>query len=302
MTVWDMNSFSLNQRGGGGVGVALSEFTVLKGKIAAKDVISGQSHILATKFLLTLKEKLNISDYCFNIHISRNYLMHSGMGSTESMLMGIILVISELLELQLSEEQIISLFLSTVQEEHNGKVTQCFETAVGPWNCLKGGMVVVDKNCKLVGELELQDDLRVMLVIPRKVRVVNSIKEETLLLEGKGREFDSFDSKIKNRIFSQILSKNVSVYDNIFKYEIINMLKYIGSKRAEIEYQNQQHNNLYNQLIDIGEKENILISGMSSVGPTFYYIDKIENLCKIEKELTKLDVNIQYTSVYKKTI
>lgn len=300
LSVWDMCDFGLGIQGGGGVGIALSEYTIIEGYLDSQEVITGESFNLAKIFLAKLKKQFRIEKKQFNIRISRKYPMHTGMGSTGSLLLGMIKLIIKLLDISYSADDIVSIYMGIINEEHNGKITDCFETSVGPWACLKGGMVVVDKKCNFVKKFTVCHNLHVMLVLPVKKNIISSINDEIILLEGEGKRFDRQDREIKEAIMNKISKLDNEKKEYCLKREIcanIDLLKYIGSKKAEIMFQEKKHNGVYNQMIKIAEKNNILLSGMSSVGPLFFYIDKKDKLDVIKKELNTPDYKIVFTSV-----
>lgn len=297
MGVWDMNKFGLGKRGGGGIGLPVGLYTTITGKISSQDVIEGESNLIATRFLESIKDILNIKDVYFEIQIERDYEMHVGLGSTGSVLVGIIQLVTELLELDFSEEQLIEIVLDVMKEEHDDIITESFETAVGPWACLKRDMVVVDTECKLVDVYKVDKSIKVLLVTPSKEGIASSIEDETVLLEGRGKELDRSAYELKRYLLSYLRNTDINDRKELSVLKIVDILKYVGSKRAEIEYQEKLHKGLYSELTKVGENNNCLVSGMSSIGPTFYYLDKEENVIKIRDELKSYNVNVKMVDV-----
>lgn len=297
MGVWDMNQFGLGKRGGGGVGLAIGLYTTVSGSIASEDRVKGESSTIAKKFLDSIKEILNVKDVFFDINISRDYEMHVGLGSTGSVLVGMIRFVAEILEIELKDEEIIEIALDAMKEEHDGKITECFETAVGLWACLKRQMVVVDEKCNLVNICQLDNDLQVLLVTPSSDGLASSIEDETVLLEGRGKELDREAYDLKKYLLSYIRKMDTTSRKDLSVIKIVDILKYIGSKRAEIEYQEKIHSGLYSELIKLGESSNCLLSGMSSIGPAYYYIDNEKQIKKICERLDGYNVNIRVISV-----
>lgn len=294
MSVWDMNKFGLGRRGGGGVGMALNEFTVLEGELWEEDFMSGDAKGLSTEYLKILKKKFGVEHVGFHINIVTAFCSHIGLGSSGSILMGMILLFAELLELSISDAAILELYASIICEEHNGELTKCYETLVGPWCSLVGGLVVVDKSCNLIGRYDIGEDFMILLVTPKQTAISNSFEAEKILLEGKGKAFDTLDEDLKKKIFNKMQEE----HEYVRKAELVDLLKYLGSKRAEIQYQNKAYNNLFQKLIDIGNQNHIVLSGMSSVGPTFFYGDKKDKLKKLEYAVKDLDVQMKYTAVH----
>lgn len=295
MAVWDMNKFGLGKRGGGGIGTSIGLYTTLKGKISEEDIITGDSSLIAKIFLESIKERLGIQDLYFDINISRDYEKHIGLGSTGSVLVGLIRVVIELLDIQIDDDAIMEIVLDTMKEEHEDEITECFETTVGPWACLKKKMVIVDEECKLIKTYQFEKKMRVLLVTPQKKQLASSIEDETKLLEGRGRQLDKDAYSLKRYLLSYI--KNIDDSQDLSIIKIVDLLKYVGSKRAEIEFQEKLNDGLYSKLIRIGEENYCMLSGMSSIGPTYYYIDTKEKLQCIDKELRNYKVDVKHVDL-----
>lgn len=84
--------------------------------------------------------------------------------------------------------------------------------------------------------------------------------------------------------------------------EIINELKELGSKKAEIKFQKDK-NERYHLLEEIGRTQKILCTGMSSIGPAYFYIDIQEKLHKVVECIEYLnEYNFVITSIHNKSI
>ena len=297
MSVWDMNCFGLGKYGGGGIGLAIKEYTEITISESSEKANVGEDEKLIKQVISELKKLFNISS-CYSVCVKQKQAAHIGMGSTGSLVLGIIYGFTRLNGIFLTDKELVDIFQKNIKEEHSKEITECFETLVGTWAALRGGVVVLDKSSKLLMECKNLPRYNVLLVLPQeKVLLKNELTDEIKLLEGKAKKEDFVEREQKERLIRQLIT-----YEGKELLEKINELKYLGSKKEEINYQCEK-NQLYKHLIYLGEHNNIVCAGMSSIGPLYYYIDVKEKLENVEDALKRLGkFNTILTGIHNETI
>lgn len=298
MTVWDMNSFGLGVCGGGGIGAAIEIYTDIIIRQSQEESYVGISKRVIEQLIKKLKKYFRIK--CnMSIEVKGGYGSHIGLGSTGSLVLGIIYGIAQFAKVKLEKKNLLEIYKNNIQEEHDNEMTECFETLVGPWAILEGGIVVINKESDIIHKYLLSKKYRVLVVLPKEGCLINTLEEEIKLLDGEGKKMDMYDKRRKNMLFKKLTdSRN----DDKEVLEIINELKELGSKKAEIKFQ-QDKNARYHLLEEIGKTQKILCTGMSSIGPAYFYIDIQEKLHKVVKYIENLnEYNFVTTGIHNKSI
>lgn len=298
MTVWDMNSFGLGVCGGGGIGAAIKIYTDIIIRQSQEESYVGISKKVIEQLIKKLKKYFRI-ECSMCIEVKGGYGSHIGLGSTGALVLGIIYGVAQFARVKLDKKKLLEIYKNNIQEEHDNQMTECFETLVGPWAILEGGIVVINKESDIIYNCFLSKNYRVLVVLPKEGYLINTLEEEIKLLDGEGKKMDMYDQRRKNKLFKKLIdSRN----DDKEVLGIINELKELGSKKAEIKFQKDK-NARYHLLEEIGKTQKILCTGMSSIGPAYFYIDIQEKLHKVVECIENLnEYNLVITDIHNKSI
>lgn len=299
LSVKNMMNFDVGKSGGGGVGVGINVYTEVRAAIIydtkEDDIVYKRKNVI-NRFISILKKL-----YCFNgffkVEVFQEYDSHMGMGSTESACVTVMFAINKLLGNKMSYNDIINLYLNNAIEEDlqkNSNVVNCFETGVGPWTNTLAGMVIIDKNGQIQSRCEISPSYSLLLIMPKDVVNKNSNQDEADLLWGKGREYDKQFINEKSAIFNDMLNDMNSYNKEELLFKNIGVLSSIGSKKAEIEYQDNLYNGYHTRVMKIAKEKGILCCTMSSVGPCIVLIDKEKKIKEFKDQISKI---IEYNSI-----
>jgi predicted sugar kinase len=291
-----MDDFVLNRIGGGGIGLAIKLYTTINCKISNEqnDRTTGSHSKIAKIYVNYLKEKYKITEK-LNIHIEQPFKSHIGLATSSAVVIGIICCFNELFSLNLSYNDFLSLHSSKIIEEHNNIIGESFLTGVSSWAMCLGGIVIVDTNGLLLGQYTINENNvdSVLIISPQNI-IGNTIEDEINLLKGNGTKLDLRDKAEKELIFLKI--KEYFENGNQ-KMGLIHMneLLSVGSKIAEIDYQNHNYNGLISKLLYFGRKYNILTMGMSSIGPSVFFLDDKDNINRLLNDFNNFNESIHFT-------
>lgn len=298
-SVKDMTKFSYGIFGGGGVGFATSNYIKITLEENSSDLVKGPNSMVVIEFLRRFRTKYNVNQQ-FKINISTNVKPHVGYGSTGSIVIGVLVALIKLYNLPVTDKELVSFYMMNACEEHDRSLVPCFETGVGPWAVLKGGIVVVGTNGSLICHREVEDYYTILTVFPNTVSSVD-ISNECNTINILGKKFDKLEHDQKKLIFESF--KKMSKDDKATTLDYlqgIKKLQKLGSKKAEKIAINNNYSSFVKECERVGEENGICSYGLSSLGPAFYYIDEslvIENLQEeISKDLKDVKTNISHIS------
>lgn len=196
MTVWDMNCFELGVCGGGGIGAAIEIYTDIIIRRSQEESYVGISKKVIEQLIKKLKKYFQI-ECTMSIEVKCGYGAHIGLGSTGSLVLGIIYGIAQFAKVKLEKKELLEIYKSNIQEEHDNQMTECFDTLVGPWAILEGGIVVLNKESDIIYKCLLSKKYRVLVVLPKEGCLINTLEEEITLLNGEGKKMDMHDKRKK---------------------------------------------------------------------------------------------------------
>jgi beta-RFAP synthase len=150
-----------------------------------------------------------------------------------------------------------------VEETEDGRVTNGFETGVGPAAATYGGMVITGDELALVYRHRFAEGKNVFVTIPPTV-VSSAGRTEFDLLMNRARNLDYQDRELKAYLLLMDLIPALERDDLKKIGEIIWEIEFRGSKRAEVEHHGFEIYRYMSLLREAG----LEFVGMSSVGPS----------------------------------
>lgn len=300
VSVKDMRKFDLGHAGGGGIGISIANYTKIVIQMIEKnyEVISSPNKLVVEYFLFLMRKDFHIKGH-YSINVQSNIMPHTGQGSTNTIIIGILVGLFHLNNIQINEQGIIDFYLKYVKEEYAGRLVECFETGVGPWCVLKGGMVVIDEYGNLAEMVSLPSTYMVLLVQP-KLQKKLTIEKESTLLNQQGKLYDGLDYFEKEKLFQKIkcvIEKEPINFQRLFK--LILRFQDKGSKKQEFISANKAYNGLLKKCQHIGMQEKIQLYGISSLGSTYFYVDEFDKLSDISIELGNKIFTTQFVKLAK---
>ena len=264
LTVLDMNRFAPNRPGGGGVGYALQIYCSAVVECTPSEVVIDYSREPIIRHFVEVFRKTVHYSGGFRIVIKDHEKKHVGLGSTGSVLLALGHALNAILGSPLSSEQIrILLGHNYVEETEDGRVTNGFETGVGPAAATYGGMVITGDELALVYRHRFAEGKNVFVTIPPTV-VSSAGRTEFDLLMNRARNLDYQDRELKAYLLLMDLIPALERDDLKKIGEIIWEIEFRGSKRAEVEHHGFE---IYRQMSLLREA-GLEFVGMSSVGPS----------------------------------
>jgi len=295
----------LGELGGGGIGFAIKLFTKVTIEVnnSQNDNIDGAHSKIAGHYIRYLKNKYKISEG-LNVQIEQPFDAHMGLSSSAAVAIGTICCINKLFSLGLSCDDVIFLHSSNIVEEHNKVLSKGFLSGVSSWAMCLGGMVIVDTNGSLMGQYKiLEHNTNNVLITSPKETIGNTLENEEKLLKGEGTKLDLRDKVDKSSLFLKI-KECFDIGDQETGFKFMNQFLSMGSKIAEIEYQNNKYNGLISALFSIGKENYVHLMGMSAIGPSVFFVDNNSNINKLIDEINNrnLQVNLIQTSFYNASV
>jgi beta-ribofuranosylaminobenzene 5'-phosphate synthase len=150
-----------------------------------------------------------------------------------------------------------------VEETEDGRVTNGFETGVGPAAATYGGMVITGDELALVYRHRFAEGKNVFITIPPTI-VSSAGRAEFDLLMNRARNLDYQDRELKAYLLLMDLIPALERADLKKIGDIIWEIEFRGSKRAEVEHHGFEIYRHMSQLREAG----LEFVGMSSVGPS----------------------------------
>ena len=264
LTVLDMNRFAPNRPGGGGVGFALQIYCSAKVECTASGLEIDYSREPIIRHFAEVFRKTVYYEGGFKIAISDHEKKHVGLGSTGSVLLALGHAMNAALGSPLNAEQIrLLLGHNYVEETEDGRVTNGFETGVGPAAATYGGMVITGDELALAYRHRFAEDKNVFVTIPPTV-VSSAGRAEFDLLMNRARNLDYQDRELKAYLLLMDLIPALERGDLKKIGDIIWEIEFRGSKRAEVEHHGFE---IYRHMSVLREA-GLEFVGMSSVGPS----------------------------------
>jgi predicted sugar kinase len=301
MSAFNMNNFLLGKLCGGGIGFAIKLYTTIKLETNQKqyDYIKGAHSKIAASYINYFKKQFKISEG-LNVSIVQQFEPHIGLSSSSAVAIGLICCINKLYSLNLTYNDMVHLHSSIIIEEFDDAVHEGFLSGVSSWVMCFGGMVIVDTNGELLDQYRISEENAdaILIVTPKKI-IKNNMFDEINLLKGAGTTLDLKDKVRKRTLFTKI-KECFDKCDQKMGFILINQLLSLGSKPAELEYQNQNYNGLISELLTFGKDNNVLTRGMSSIGPNVFFLDSKNNISEFTCKLKSLNlpINILETSIH----
>ena len=264
LTVLDMNRFAPNRPGGGGVGFALQIYCSAKVECTSSGLDIDYSREPIIRHFAEVFKKTVRYDGGFKIVVSDHEKKHVGLGSTGSVLLALGHAMNAALGSPLTSEQIrLLLGHNYVEETEDGRVTNGFETGVGPAAATYGGMAITGDELALVYRHSFAEGMNVFVTIPPTV-VSSAGRAEFDLLMNRARNLDYQDRELKAYLLLMDLIPALERGDLKKIGEIIWEIEFRGSKRAEVEHHGFE---IYRHMSFLRER-GLQFVGMSSVGPS----------------------------------
>ena len=289
ISVLNMNKFSPGILGGGGIGLSPSHYSkiILSPRQSKEDYISSPNRLVVIHFLDVFRHIFSLNNH-YSVIVSSDIMPHSGEGSTNSIILGLIKGLLHYHQIKLSDSEIFELYVNNVMEEHSGNLVLGYESGVGTWSILKGGMVFLDDNSFLARSIQIDSSFQILIVRPKHLKRL-SFQMESSIIDDIGKEQDCIDYPNKlNLFFGAIDLTNNSCIDNqILLFRALSGFRDIGSKVHEIAAMNALYDGLYDSLIAIGNVAEIKLHCLSSLGPTYFYVDDKEHLELASKKINQ---------------
>jgi beta-ribofuranosylaminobenzene 5'-phosphate synthase len=264
LTVLDMNRFAPNRPGGGGVGFALQIYCSAEVECTSSGLDIDYSRGPIIRHFAEVFRKTVGYGGGFKIAIQDHEKKHVGLGSTGSVLLALGHAMNEALGSFLNSEQIRLLIgHNYVEETEDGRVTNGFETGVGPAAATYGGMVITGDELALVYRHRFAEGKNVFITIPPTI-VSSAGRAEFDLLMNRARNLDYQDRELKAYLLLMDLIPALERADLKKIGDIIWEIEFRGSKRAEVEHHGFEIYRHMSQLREAG----LEFVGMSSVGPS----------------------------------
>lgn len=283
MAVLDMNRFSTERVGGGGIGLGIRIY--LKARVRAigrpEIVINGERPLIARHFARVFKEILNFPGG-FEIELYDHKRRHVGLGSSSGIMCAACIGINEVLGRPFSNRELRRVIGYNACEESpsgNGYLIKTFETGIGSMVGINGGLVVGSDDAELIYRTALPNT-RVIILIPD----VPSLEDEYTgkdtaadaevgLLLRRARYLDARLCNTKAHLilldFLPAMVKNdlSAIGDALLD------LTFTGSKRAECEQHGLCGARIFHY-IGLFREMGAEVAGMSSVGPTTFALTR----------------------------
>ncbi|MGV8175368.1 MAG: GHMP kinase [Methanothrix sp.] len=264
LTVLDMNRFAPNRPGGGGVGFALQIYCTARIRCIPDGLKIDYSREPIIRHYAEVFRKTVGYKGGFEIAIEDHEKKHVGLGSTGSVLLALGHAMNSAVGSPLSSEQIrLLLGHNYVEETEDGRVTNGFETGVGPAAATYGGMAITGDELSLVYRHSFAPGKNVFVTIP-PTSVSSAGRAEFDLLMNRARNLDYQDRELKAYLLLMDLIPALERDDLKKIGEIIWEIEFRGSKRAEVEHHGFE---IYRHMSLLREA-GLEFVGMSSVGPS----------------------------------
>jgi beta-ribofuranosylaminobenzene 5'-phosphate synthase len=268
LTVLDMNRFSPNRPGGGGIGFAIQVYCSVSVECIPKGLEIDYSRAAIIRHFVTVFTKTIGYNGGFRIKARDHEHKHVGLGSTSTIMIALAKALNVSVGSPLSDDQLRRLIgYNYVEETADGKIASGFETGVGPAVSIHGGMAVMGDELTLIYHHPFAEGSRVYIVIP-PTDISSAGDQEFDLLMNKARMLDYRDRELKAYMIMMDMIPAIESGNLKLVGDTIWEIEFRGSKRAEVEHHSFAIYHYMSQLRDAGFE----FVGMSSVGPAIAII------------------------------
>ncbi len=268
LTVLDMNRFSPDRPGGGGIGFAIRTYCTAKVECTASGLeIDYTREPILRHFVEVFRHVVGYTGG-FRVRARDHMHEHVGLGSTSTILIAVANALNTAVGSPLTSDQLrLLLGNNFVEETEAGNVAFGFETGVGPAASTYGGMAVMGDELTLVYRHAFAEGERVYIAIPPS-GVSSAGEKEFDLLMNKARTLDYRDRTLKSYLIMMDLIPALEQGDLVKIGDVIWEIEFRGSKRAEVEHHGFE---LYRYMAAL-RNAGLEFVGMSSVGPSIAII------------------------------
>jgi len=264
LTVLDMNRFSPDRPGGGGIGFAIKTYCTAEVECTASDIaIDYTREPILRHFVKVFRHVIGYTGG-FRIRARDHMHEHVGLGSTSTILITVASALNVAVGSPLTSNQLrLLLGNNFVEETETRNVAFGFETGVGPAASTYGGMVVMGDELTLIYQHAFAEGMRVYIAIPPS-DISSAGEKEFNLLMNKARTLDYRDRTLKSYLTMMDLIPALEQGDLAKIGDVIWEIEFRGSKRAEVEHHGFE---LYRYMAAL-RNAGLEFVGMSSVGPS----------------------------------
>lgn len=268
LTVLDMNRFSPDRPGGGGVGFAIQTYCTAEVECTESGIeIDYSRKPILRHFVEVFRHVVGYTGG-FKISAQDHMYEHVGLGSTSTILIALANALNVAMGSPLTSDQLrVLLGNNFVEETEAGNVAFGFETGVGPAVSTYGGMAVMGDELTLIYRRPFAEGKRVYIAIPPS-DVSSAGKKEFDLLMNKARTLDYQDRTLKSYLVMMDLIPALEQDDLAKMGDVIWEIEFRGSKRAEVEHHGFE---IYRHMAAL-RNAGLEFVGMSSVGPAIAII------------------------------
>ncbi|MDN5340939.1 MAG: beta-ribofuranosylaminobenzene 5-phosphate synthase [Euryarchaeota archaeon] len=279
LTVLDMNRFSPDRPGGGGIGFAIGVYCTAEVECTDSGLeIDYTREPILRHFVEAFRQVVGYTGG-FKIRARDHQYEHVGLGSTSTILIAVANALNVAVGSPLTSDELrLLLGCNFVEETEAGNVAFGFETGVGPAASSHGGMVVMGDELTLIYRHAFAGGKKVYIAIPAS-DISSAGEKEFDLLMNKARTLDYRDRELKSYLVLMDLIPALERGDLRKAGDVIWEIEFRGSKRAEVEHHGFEIYRYMAALRDAG----LEFVGMSSVGPSIAVITD-----RPEEEVTEI--------------
>ncbi|WP_292517990.1 GHMP kinase [Methanoculleus sp.] len=279
LTVLDMNRFSPERPGGGGIGFAIGVYCTAEVECTQSGIEIDYAREPILRHFVEVFRQVVGYEGGFKIRARDHQYEHVGLGSTSTILVAVANALNIAVGSPLNRDQLRILIGSNyVEETEIGNVAFGFETGVGPAASTYGGMAVMGDELTLIYRHAFAEDKKVYIAIPTS-DISSAGEIEFDLLMNKARTLDYRDRALKSYLILMDLIPALERNDLATIGDVIWEIEFRGSKRAEVEHHGFEIYRYMAALRDAG----LEFVGMSSVGPSIAVISG-----RPEEEVTEI--------------
>ena len=268
LTVLDMNRFSPDRPGGGGIGFAIQVYCSVSVECTPEGLLIDYSRAALIRHFVAVFRKTVGYTGGFRIRARDHEHKHVGLGSTSTIMIALAKALNISVGSPLTDDQLRKLIgYNYVEETAEGRIVPGFETGVGPAVSIHGGMVVMGDELSLIYHHPFAEGSYVYIVIP-PTDISSAGDQEFDLLMNKARVLDYRDRELKAYMIMMDMVPAIESGDLKKVGDVIWEIDFRGSKRAEVEHHSFAIYHFMSQLRNAGFE----FVGMSSVGPAIAII------------------------------
>jgi beta-ribofuranosylaminobenzene 5'-phosphate synthase len=268
LTVLDMNRFSPDRPGGGGIGFAIQVYCSVSVECTQEGLEIDYSRDALIRHFVSVFRKTVGYKGGFRIRARDHEHKHVGLGSTSTIMIALAKALNVSVGSPLTDEQLRKLIgYNYVEETADGHIASGFETGVGPAASIHGGMAVMGDELALIYHHPFAEGSHVYILIP-PTDLSSAGEQEFDLLMNKARMLDYRDRELKTYMIMMDMIPAIESGDLKKVGDVIWEIEFRGSKRAEVEHHSFAIYHYMSQLRSAGFE----FVGMSSVGPAIAII------------------------------